>query len=198
MTDKWQNRIDKIHEISGWCIAGTVILFLVAAFFKPGNWFLWANGVLFCTALLTNFISGHWATDEEKKERKQEIKEALREMEEEKPSEAKTEQFNGISPLTDVTKEQEQKIIQLLNKVARSTDGTNKMKRSEVATFLATLKAMNHLEDGGDYNNLRLWVQEVTGTEDSDKAHFNEQYKRALGKIGETKYTKSLDAIFLI
>lgn len=99
------------------------------------------------------------------------------------------------SLLSDVTPEQEQKILQLLKRVAMPSDGTNKMNRAEVATFLATLKALGHLEDGGDYNHLRLWVESITGLKDADKAHFNEAYKRALDKRGDTRYTADLRQI---
>ena len=99
------------------------------------------------------------------------------------------------SLLSDVTPEQEQKILQLLKQVSRSSDGSNKMNRSEVATFLATLKAFGHLEDGGDYNHLRLWVESVTDMRDADMAHFNEAYKRALNKRGCTRYTADLRQI---
>ena len=104
---------------------------------------------------------------------------------------------HGLLPslLSNVTPEQEQKILQLLKQVARSSDGSNKMNRSEVATFLATLKAFGHLEDGGDYNHLRLWVESVTGMKDADKSHFNEAYKRALNKRGDTRYTADLKQI---
>ena len=99
------------------------------------------------------------------------------------------------SLLSNVTPEQEQKILQLLKRVATPSDGTTKMNRAEVATFLATLKAFGHLEDGGDYNHLRLWVENVTGTHDADKGHFNEAYKRALDKRGDTRYTTDLKQI---
>ena len=99
------------------------------------------------------------------------------------------------SLLSNVTPKQEQKILQLLKRVATPSDGTTKMNRSEVANFLATLKALGHLEDSGDYNNLRLWVEQVTGTHDADKGHFNEAYKRALDKKGESRYTSDLKLV---
>lgn len=99
------------------------------------------------------------------------------------------------SLLSNVTPKQEQKILQLLRRLATPSDGTNKMNRAEVATFLATLKALGHLEDGGDYNHLRLWVESVTDMRDADMAHFNEAYKRALNKRGCTRYTADLRRI---
>jgi hypothetical protein len=99
------------------------------------------------------------------------------------------------SHLIDVTPEQEKQILRLLKRVAKPSDGSSKINRAEVATFLATLKAMGHLEDAGDYNNLRLWVEKETGLKESDKIHFNEAYKRALDRKGDTRYTSELQEI---
>lgn len=99
------------------------------------------------------------------------------------------------SLLSNVTPKQEEHIIRLLKRVATPSDNSDKMNRAEVATFLATLKNLGHLEDGGDYNHLRLWVGGVTGKKDFDKIHFNEAYKRALDKRGDTRYTADLKKI---
>ena len=99
------------------------------------------------------------------------------------------------SHLIGVTPEQEQQILRLLKRAAKPSDGSNKMNRAEVATLLATLKSLGRLEDAGDYNNLRLWVEHVTGLKDDDKVHFNEAYKRAMDKKGDTRYTSDLEKI---
>lgn len=99
------------------------------------------------------------------------------------------------SLLSNVTPKQEEQILRLLKRVATPSDESDKMNRAEVATLLATLKNLGHLEDGGDYNHLRLWVESVTGKKDSDKIHFNEAYKRALDKRGDTRYTADLTKI---
>lgn len=99
------------------------------------------------------------------------------------------------SLLSNVTPKQEEQILRLLKRAAAPSDNSDKMNRAEVATLLATLKILGHLEDGGDYNHLRLWVESVTGMKDSDKIHFNEAYKRALEKRGETRYTSDLKKI---
>lgn len=99
------------------------------------------------------------------------------------------------SLLSNVTPKQEEQILRLLKRVATPSDKSDKMNRAEVATLLATLKNLGHLEDGGDYNHLRLWVESVTGMKDSDKIHFNEAYKRALDKRGDTRYTADLTKI---
>ena len=99
------------------------------------------------------------------------------------------------SHLKEVTEEQEKQILQLLKRAAIPSDGSNKINRAEVATFLATLKSLGHLEDAGDYNNLRLWVEKETGLSEPDKGHFNEAYKRALERRGDTRYTQDLREI---
>ena len=99
------------------------------------------------------------------------------------------------SHLIGVTPEQEKQILRLLKRAAKPSAGSNKMNRSEVATLLATLKSLGLLEDAGDYNNLRLWVENVTGLKDDDKVHFNEAYKRAMDKKGDTRYTSDLEKI---
>lgn len=96
------------------------------------------------------------------------------------------------SLLSNVTSKQEEQILQLLKRAATPSDESDKMNRAEVATLLATLKNLGHLEDGGDYNHLRLWVESVTSMKDTDKIHFNEAYKRALDKRGDTRYTADL------
>lgn len=105
------------------------------------------------------------------------------------------EQKQLPSQLYNVTSEQERMILQLLKRVAQPSDGSDKMNRAEVANFLATLKTLGHLVDGGEYNHLRLWVEHVSGTKDSDKIHFNEAYKRALDKKGDSRYTADLKKI---
>ena len=99
------------------------------------------------------------------------------------------------SLLSNLTPKQEEQILRLLRRVATPSDGSNKMNRAEVATLLATLKNLGLWEDGGDYNHLRIWVESVTGMKDSDKIHFNEAYKRALDKRGDTRYTADLTKI---
>lgn len=99
------------------------------------------------------------------------------------------------SPLINVTTKQEKSIIRLLTRVATRSDGSDKINRAHVAMFLATLKNKGLLNDGGDVNNLRLWVERETGLFDSDKVHFTEAYHRAIKKKGDTRYTKDIEEI---
>lgn len=193
MTYKWQNRIDKIHEISGWCIAGTMILFLAAAYFKPGDWFLWVNGILFATALLTNFILDHWATDEERKERKQEIKEALREMKEEERMSRRrmVVQSEAKNPLMGLTPEQSTIVLDLLYSIPEEN---GHIKTSLLIQFLRALKGLRKLDDQ-DKENLIAWVQNETGKK-VDERNFKYDYDNKFSENGVTKWGNIIRAAF--
>ena len=193
MTYKWQNRIDKIHEISGWCIAGTMILFLAAAYFKPGDWFLWVNGILFATALLTNFILDHWTTDEERKERKQEIKEALREMKEEERMSRRrmVVQSEAKNPLMGLTPEQSTIVLDLLYSIPEEN---GHIKTSLLIQFLRALKGLGKLDDQ-DKENLIAWVQSETG-KDIDERNFKYDYDNKFSESGVTRWSYRIRAEF--
>ena len=99
------------------------------------------------------------------------------------------------SPLVNVSSKQEKAIIRMLTRVATRSDGSDKINRAQVATFLAALKDLGVLDDGGDMNNLRLWVERETDLYEPDKGHFAEAYDRAKEKKGDTRYTKELKEI---
>lgn len=101
----------------------------------------------------------------------------------------------ALSPLINVSSKQEKAIIRILIRAATRSDGSDKINRSEVANFLATLKVLGVLNDGGDLNNLRLWVEKETDLYEPDKGHFAEAYNRAIVKKGDTRYTKDLKEI---
>ena len=99
------------------------------------------------------------------------------------------------SPLVRITSKQEKEIIRLLTRVAKRGDGSDGINRAEVASFLAALKHLKIMDDGGDINNLRLWVEKVTELTDADKVHFAEAYRRALDKKGRNRYTQDIKEI---
>jgi hypothetical protein len=70
-----QEKIDRIHRVSDRCIKGIIFGGIVVLFLKPGIWFWWVAGILLAVAIVVNTIFAHWATDEEKEERKAELKE---------------------------------------------------------------------------------------------------------------------------
>ncbi len=96
------------------------------------------------------------------------------------------------SPLKNLNSRQEKRVIALLKSAGKPVDDSDKMNRAEVAKVLLVLKAKNCLDDSGDFNKVRLWVEKVTGLRDSDRVHFTEQYKRA--KSDDT-YEKKIDEI---
>lgn len=99
------------------------------------------------------------------------------------------------SPLVQLTSKQENAIRHLLTRVAKRSDGSDEINRAEVASFLAALKHLGIMDDGGDINNLRLWVEKVTELTDADKVHFAEAYRRALDKKGRNRYTQDIKEI---
>ena len=193
MTDKWQNRIDKVHEVSGWCIGGIVLLFLVGMCLKPGVWFKWTIIILFGFALLVNIISGHWATDEEKEERKQEIKEALREVKEEdnKSRRKIAMQTKARNPLKGLTPEQTSVVLELLNTIPEEN---GHLKTSLLVQFLRALKGQDDLDDQ-DKENLIAWVQNETGKE-VDERNFKYDYDNKYSEKGVIKWGNIIRAEF--
>lgn len=193
MTDKWQNRIDRVHKVSEWCIGGIVLLFFISAFFKPGNWSLWTIGILFVIALLVNIISGHWATDEEKKEYKQVVKEALREVKEEDSKSRRkiVIQTKAHSPLKGLTPEQTYVVLELLNTIPEES---GHIKTSLLVQFLRALKGQGDLDDQ-DKENLIAWVQNETGKK-VDERNFKYDYDNKFSENGVTKWGNIIRAEF--
>lgn len=97
----------------------------------------------------------------------------------------------------DLTPEQRTEIIEMMKLVGRPLEeGSNKINRAAVATFLVTLRNLGALKIPNDttWNNyLRLWVEKETGYRESDSIHFNEAIERV--KKGPTKYTKDVKKI---
>lgn len=86
MTQEGQKIIDTINRVSRWCVEGTVLIGLIVMFFYNDKPFWWIAGILLGTSLLVNTITYYWATDEEKIQRIEEYKEAIKQLEEERKS----------------------------------------------------------------------------------------------------------------
>ena len=86
MTQEGQKIIDTINRVSRWCVEGTVLIGLIVMFFYNDKPFWWTAGILLGTSLLVNAITYYWATDEEKIQRIEEYKEAIKQLEEERKS----------------------------------------------------------------------------------------------------------------
>lgn len=82
------------------------------------------------------------------------------------------------SPLTNLTVEQEQKIIALLKEKGTPTSEDGKMNRAKVAYILNALKDLGYISTTIDANTLRLWVIKETGYREDDLRCF----KEALGR----------------
>lgn len=162
MTPERQKLIDKIFRISDWCIKGILLVGLIVMFIYHEKPFWWTAGILLGVSVLVNVISGIWATDEEKEQRKNDIKEALQEVQEDEirkkrriPSD---EQIK--SPLKGLTPQQEAVIIDMLRNNILVEN--NRLKTSELKHMLLALERQGDI-DVSDIDRVIAWVMQVTG-----------------------------------
>lgn len=157
-----QEKIDKIHKISDWCIKGIILVGLAVIFLKPGNWFWWVFGGLLIVAIAVNIISGHFATDEELAEFKKAVKDAVREEREDEQQKrriiASDERIK--SPLKGLTPQQEDVIIKLLRE--KLLVENNRLKTAELKHLLLALKRQGDLDDS-DMDRVIAWVRQISG-----------------------------------
>lgn len=152
-----QEQIDKIHKISGWCVVGMLVLLLVVLILNCVPFVKWLLAGLLVAAIVVNEVFRHWATNEEKEERKAEMKEVLQEIESEKKKRTKIV-FNGKSPLIDLSPKQ----IAVVHDFLRKThDQGGHIKTSELKHIL------HALEDRGDIDmsnreQVIAWVEDIT------------------------------------
>ena len=180
-----QEKIDKIHKISDWCIKGIILVGLAVIFLKPGNWFWWVFGGLLIVAIAVNIISGHLATDEELAEFKKAVRDAMREEREaEQQKRRKIPSDERIkSPLKGLTPQQEDAIISLLCNKVLVING--RLKTSELKHLLKALKRQGDLDDS-NLERVIAWVKQVTGYE-VDERNLKYDYE---AKLSEKEISK--------
>lgn len=83
------------------------------------------------------------------------------------------------SPLINLTKEQQNKIIDLLKEKGAPKEGEDKMNRAKVTYILNALKDLGYIPSAVDDNTLRLWVIKKTGYKEDDLDHFRESMGRS-------------------
>ena len=181
MSPEQQKKIDKVHQISDWCIKGILLVGFVVLFLKPGKWFWWVTGILLGLAVLTNVISEIWATDEGKEEFKRTVKDAVQELESEKKAKTKTA-YNGRNPLVGLDDKQTAKVHEWLNGILVEN---GHLKTSELVQLLRALKDRGDLDDS-DKEQLILWVESITEKE-VDRRNFLYDYDN---KYSQTKVNK--------
>jgi|GEM_PF-4459494 len=176
-----QEQIDKIYKITNGCGGIIILIGVVAMFFKPASWVWWMIGVLFVITVIVNFISGHWATDEEQEDLKRMIKQAVQEAKEEKPTN-KPIIGDKRSPLINPSEKQEAVIVNILRQIPESE---GHIKTSELIQILRALKGQGDLDDS-DLDRVIYWVETVTA-KNIDVRNFKYDY---IHKFSESKVIK--------
>ena len=194
MTPEQQNIIDNVHRISDWCIRGLILIALVVMFIKPDNWVWWVLGALLLIAILLNVVSAHWATDEEKEQRKQEIKDAVREYKEEESSKPKRTIFSPDEikcPLIKLTPQQVAVVHDILQHI---TEQNGHLKTSDLVQILRALKGQGDLDDS-DMQQVIAWVEYVTEKK-VDVRNFKYDYNSKYSETGVIKWGNKIRAKF--
>ena len=92
---------------------------------------------------------------------------------EEEDEEPKTPATNNVSPLKDLTPEQEQQVRELLRDLPANPNKPEQINMALVARYLTVLAEMG-IADLSNRAALRLWVAEVAHKEVPPVSHFNE------------------------
>lgn len=178
-----QEKIDKAHKISDWCIKGIILVGLVVVFLKPGNWFWWVWGALSAIAIAVNVISGYYATDEEKEAFKSAVKDAVRETQEEKQKRKTVQAVGEVEcPLIALNEKQKEEITALLKRrITTHEKDSSRFSRSVVYAYLSALRALHIITpvmNSDDIDARRRWIEQTTGLyEPQDQwAHFRGDY----------------------
>lgn len=146
-------------------------------------------GITAILGLIPTMILSLWATDDEKQQRKEEIKEAVREMnDEDKQSKRRLPEIKDVkSPLVGLTPVQEGVIIEMLRKIETEN---GHLKTSKLKNLLLALKAQGDL-DGSNMMQVIAWVEQSTG-EKVDERNFKHDYQY---KTSDKEITKWGDLI---
>lgn len=174
-----QEKIDLIHKVSGWCILGIFLAWIVAQHYKLEHWIIVAIWILMGIAVVVYAIFGHFATDEEKEEFKNVVKEVLNEsVHKSTELEPTIEPTGDGCPLINLTNEQKRKVEQILRDLPSHNKKENEINMKEVARFLTALVNLGYISGAKsvDKNGLRLWVESVTGKLSPEQCHFNDAY----------------------
>ena len=197
-----------ILTISGYVVISIVILYLVYICIEAmgvpfKEWgvasilgaiakylFFSACALWFLSALIGYFIGKRLGIDEEKQQRKDEMKEVLQEIEAEKKTRTKTV-FNGKNPLVDLSPEQTAVVHKFLCEIP---DQGDHIKTSELKHIL------HALEDRGDIDlshreQVIAWVEDIT-QRSVDTSKFWNEYDWRRSKDQEKKWGKKIIEAF--
>ena len=131
-------------------------------------------------------VSSFWASDKEKQQRKNEMKEVLQEIEAEKKTRTKTV-FNGKSPLIDLSPEQIAVVHKFLCDIP---DQGNHIKTAELKHILHVLETRGDI-DMSNREQIIAWVEDVTKRSVETSKFWNEyDWKRSIDQ--EKKWSKKI------
>lgn len=156
----------------------------------------WIVGGISVVAFIASAILNFWATDEEQKQQKALMKEAMKELEEEKADKKRKKPATVPCPLIDLTEGQEKVIIRFLNALPMQS---GHIKTSELKNMLHAMAEKGDLDDS-DPELLADWVEDVTGKEvvkDKFKNEYKDPTRRNGGKESkwEEKIRKEFDKL---
>lgn len=88
-----------------------------------------------------------------------------------------------ISPVETIlqgaAKDHEQQIIDMLKTIAKPLPGKTKLNRAATAQFMRALTELDYIDSNLKATHILPWVEQVTGFEDGETAHFQAAYKKA-------------------
>ena len=93
-----------------------------------------------------------------------------------KPKQAVTT-VNSI--LQGDAKNHEKQIINMLKTIAKPLPGKTKLNRAATAQFIRALTELNYIDSNLKAAHILPWVEQVTGFEDGETAHFQAAYNKA-------------------
>jgi len=126
---------------------------------------------IFVICVLCRIILSPFVKSEEQEDFEQKIDYILQQKEQQKVQ--KLPISSEFSPLLDTTKEQEERIKNILREVPSHPDKPDWINMACVAQYLTALDRLGKI-NLKNKRDLRLWVAQVTGKNVPDSGHFNE------------------------
>ena len=187
-----QKQIDKIKHGSEVCLGISFALIAVLGLI-PEIWGIHIPKFVMSIVLTCFFlsfavliVSSFWASDEEKQQRKDEMKEVLQEIEAEKKTRTKIA-YNGKSPLRDLSPEQIAVIHKFLCDIPEQS---GHIKTAELKHILHVLEAREDI-DMSNREQVIAWVEHITHRSVETSKFWNEyDWKRSTDQ--EKKWSKKI------
>ena len=156
-----QKTINNIYKISDWTIKSIIFLGLIVIFLKPADWFWWVFFIILLIAVVVNVIFGYLSADEQPTLHKEVIISSVR------------DEYN---PFSEIVSDDRRHIIeQQFRDLPSHISKKDCINMSVVSYYLTALEEMGYISPSksADKNNLRLWVENVSGRYAPEQNHFN-------------------------